>query len=256
MIFHRSEGSGPAVVLIHGVGGDLASWDAVAAPLAERFQVIRMDLTGHGRSPLLKGPCTADDFARDVTGVMDELKVPSACIAGFSLGGQIAMALALSSPQRVRRMALVSTVAGRTDTERKNAVGRIDVLKEKGIGEIARGNVERWFTDAFRQKHPELVEARVKVLMQSDPISFLHAFTVFATAEFSERLSEIKVPTLIVTGEHDLSATPRMARLMHERIAGSRMEVLQGLRHSLLIEAPERVSALLGEFFSEGKLKP
>ena len=250
MLFHKSEGSGPAVVLVHGVGGDAESWGAVAALLAKRFRVIRLDLSGHGRSHLLTGPVTCEDFVRDVTSVMDELKVDVAHVAGNSLGGQIAMAMALEAPHRVKRIGLLSTVAGRTETERANALARIDVLKEKGIGEIARGNVERWFTDGFRRRHPELVEARIKVLMESDPVSYLHAYTVFATADYADRLDRIRAPTLIITGEHDVAGTPRMARLMHERIAGSRLEILPGLRHNLLMEAPDTIAALLGEFFA------
>ena len=250
MIFHKSEGSGEAVVLIHGVGGDMASWDAVAPALAKRLRVIRMDLSGHGRSHPLSGPVTAEHFARDVFGVMDALGIEAAHVAGNSLGGQIATAMALGAPERVKRMALISSVAGRTEQELKGALARIEVLKQKGIDEIARGNIERWFTDEFQQKHPQLVEARIRTLTQSDPVSYLHAFTVFATADYADRFAQIRIPTLIVTGEHDPSATPRMARLMHERIAGSRMEILPHLRHSLLIEAPGKVSALLEEFFA------
>ena len=236
-------------MLIHGVGGDAATWDLVAPQLAGRFRVIRVELRGHGRAPRLTGPVTAEDFARDILQLMDEQGVDQAGVAGYSLGGQVAQALALAAPQRVRKLALVSTVTGRTATERENALKRIEVLKEKGIGEIARGNVERWFTDEFRARHPQLVEARVKVLLASDATSYLHAYTVFATADYADELHRIRVPTLIVTGEHDVAATPRMARLMHERIAGSELHILPGLRHSLLIEAPQQISALLNDFF-------
>lgn len=248
-INYRSEGAGEPLVLIHGVGGDASTWDALVPDLAKRFRVIRPDLRGHGRSPLLAAPCTAEDLARDVLQVMDALGVAAAGVAGNSLGGQVAQALALMAPQRVRKLAFISTVAGRTSIERDNALKRIEVLKQKGIGEIARGNVERWFTDAFRARHPELVEARVRVLLESDPASYLHAYTVFATADYANQLSRIQAPTLIVTGEHDVAATSRMARLMQERITGSTLHVLPGLRHSLLIEAPGEISALLTGFF-------
>ena len=248
-INYRSEGAGTPLVLIHGVGGDASTWDALVPELALRFRLIRPDLRGHGRSPLLTEPCTAEDLARDVLRVMDTLGVEAAGVVGNSLGGQVAQALALLAPQRVRKLAFISTVAGRTSTERDNALKRIEVLKEKGIGEIARGNVERWFTDGFRARHPELVEARVKVLLESDPVSYLHAYTVFATADFADQLSRIQAPTLIITGEHDVAATPRMANLMHERIAGSQLHILPNLRHSLLIEAPRQIGALLANFF-------
>ncbi len=71
---------------------------------------------------------------------------------------------------------------------------------------------------------------------------------VFCTGDFADRLDEIQVPTLIITGEHDTAATPRMAHLMGERIRDSQVHVLPRLRHSVLIEAPEQVGALLGAF--------
>src|SRR5215218_297298 len=123
-INYRSEGAGEPLVLIHGVGGDASTWDGVAPDLAKRFRVIRPDLRGHGRSPLLTDPCTAEDLARDVLQVMDRLGVAAAGIAGNSLGGQVAQALALLAPPRVRKLAFISTVAGRTSTERDNALKR------------------------------------------------------------------------------------------------------------------------------------
>jgi len=81
-----------------------------------------------------------------------------------------------------------------------------------------------------------------------DPASYLHAFTVFCTADFVDRLHQIQVPTLVVTGEQDVAATPRMARLMAERIKQSEVHVLAGLRHSVVIEAGEQVTGLLETF--------
>lgn len=237
--------------MVHGVGGDSGNWDGVVAALPPRFRAvrtIRLDLSGHGRSGLLTAPCSVQDFARDVTGVMDALGVPAAAIAGFSLGGLIAQAIALESPTRVTKLALIATVAGRTPEEQARSAARIEAVREKGLAAIAAGNREFWFSDAFRRDHPEVVEARVQQFMACDPASYLHAFAVFAKGDFVARLGEIRAPTLVVAGEFDPAATARMARLMHERIAGARLEILAGMRHALLIECPERVAALLGEF--------
>jgi 3-oxoadipate enol-lactonase len=247
-IAHRTDGEGEPLVLVHGVGGGSENWDGVVAALPRRFQVIRLDLSGHGGSGLLTSPCTVQDLARDVTDVMDALGVEAAAIAGFSLGGLIAQAIALESPERVTKLALVATVAGRTPEEQARSAARIDVVREKGLAFIAAGNREFWFSDAFRRDHPEAVEARVRQFMACDPASYLHAFAVFAKGDYVARLGEIDRPTLIVAGEFDPAATPRMARLMHERIAGSRLEILSGMRHAVLIECPQRVAALLAEF--------
>lgn len=239
------EGSGPAVLLLHGVGGDSTNWDPIASRLRARFEVIRVDLRGHGRSGLITGPISVQDLAQDVVRVMD---VSKCHVAGFSLGGAVALSIALDFPQRVEKLALIGTVCGRTAEERTRASERIEFLRQNGVAAIAEANRQRWFTDEFQKAHPDVVQARVDQVRRSDPASYLHAFSVFCTTDLAGRLGEIAVPTLIVTGEHDLAATPRMARLMQERIAQSRLHVLPHLRHSLLIEAPQRITSLLEEF--------
>lgn len=251
-IAFRRQGSGPAVLLIHGVGGDASNWDPIARRLAAHHDVIAMDLRGHGRSDLIDGPLLARDLARDAAQVLDECGVARCAVVGFSLGGAVALALTLDDPQRVEKLAVLGTVCGRTPEERQRALDRVAFLRQHGTAGIAEANRERWFTDAFREQHPEVVERRVAQVKACDAASYLHAFTVFATADFVERLDEIRVPTLIVTGEHDLAATPRMARLMAERIADARAEVLPALRHSLLIEATDRVAELLDRFLQHG----
>ena len=247
-IAYRTDGEGEPLVMVHGVGGDSGMWDGVAAALPARFQCIRLDLSGHGRSGLIDSPCSVQDLAGDVVDVMDKLGVRAAAIAGFSLGGLIAQAIALETPARVTKLALIATVAGRTPEEQARSAARIEVVREKGLAFIAAGNREFWFSDAFRRDHPEVVEARVQQFMACDPASYLHAFAVFAKGDFVTRLEEIRAPALVVAGEFDPAATARMARLMHERIAGSRLEILAGMRHALLIECPRRVAGLMAEF--------
>ena len=89
-LFYRREGQGHPVLLIHGVGSDASSWDQIARELADEFQVIRLDLRGHGRSAPIDGDLTLDDFVRDAIDVLDACAVPLAHIVGFSLGGMVA----------------------------------------------------------------------------------------------------------------------------------------------------------------------
>jgi pimeloyl-ACP methyl ester carboxylesterase len=247
-IAYRDEGGGVPLVLVHGVGGESGNWDDVAAQLA-RFRLIRLDLRGHGRSGPIRGPIRIEDLARDVTDVMDALGVERARIAGFSLGGMVVQSVALGAPQRVEKLAILGAVCGRTPEEQGRARDRVEFLRKEGLAAIAQSNRERWFTDAFRKAHPDKVELRVRQLLACDAESYLQAFTVFCTTDHAARLRELRMPVLLATGEHDAAATPRMARLMHERIAGSRLEILPGLRHSILIEAPDAVGALLRDFF-------
>jgi 3-oxoadipate enol-lactonase len=247
-IAYQRHGSGAPVLLIHGVGGDATNWDAVSAILRRRFDVIAMDLRGHGQSDPIEDDIDVHGLAQDALQVLDEAGVQRCGVVGFSLGGAVAMALALDHPERVQKLALIATVCGRTPDERERAKARIEFLNEHGIRAIAEANRERWFTDAFREAHPDIVDRRVLQLTSCDAASYRHAFSVFCTTDLVDRLDEIEAPALVITGEHDVAATPRMARLMGDGLPDATVHVLPNLRHSLLIEAPHEVSTLLDAF--------
>jgi (E)-2-((N-methylformamido)methylene)succinate hydrolase len=249
-LFFHDEGSGLPVMLIHGVGADSSSWDEIAPVLAQRFRVLRLDLRGHGRSGVIEGACTLDDFIRDVLDVMDAAGAAKADVVGFSLGGLIAQGIALSHPSRVDRLALISAVADRTDEERAKVRARLEVLRNEGIEAIMAAAQERWFTPEFVRAQPEKVRSRMEQLRRNDPDSYKAAYTVFSTSDLGDRLHNLRHRTLIMAGEHDVGSNTRMARYMHEQISGSELHILPGLRHSVLVEAPEQIGSLLMRFLA------
>lgn len=241
------EGQGEPLTLVHGVGADLRSWDDVAARLTAHFRVVRMDLRGHGGSGRI-ADCTLDDLADDVRVVWDALGIRRSHLAGFSLGGLIAQSLALSDPDRIDRLAIISAVAGRTADERARVVERLTLLREKGIAAITGAAENRWFTDEFRAAHPDRVKARMAELLANDPPSYAACYTVFSTSDLGDKVHGIRHPTLVTTGEHDVGSNTRMARFMHERIKGSVLRILPALKHSVLVEAPDKIAFLLLDF--------
>ena len=250
-IHHIASGRGPYVTLIHGVGANLQSWDEVARRLEPHFTMVRLDLRGHGQSGRI-ADCTLDDLAADVRRVWDARGIHKSHLAGFSLGGLIAQSLALTDAQRIDRLAILSAVAGRTADERAKVVGRLKLLRDGGIAAMTAAAEERWFTPEFRARHPERVQQRMAELLANDPTSYAAAYTVFATSDLGDRLGDIRHPTLVATGENDVGSNTRMARMMHERIKGSRLEILPRLRHSVLVEAPDVIAELLIGHFAGG----
>jgi 3-oxoadipate enol-lactonase len=241
-------GDKPPVMLIHGVGADGTSWDQIAPVLSADFRVLRLDLRGHGRSGHIEGSLTLDNFVRDVVDVLDACEVPTAHVVGFSLGGMIAQGLGLRHAHRVRRLVLLSAVAGRTAEERERVQSRLTILREQGIGAITGAAQDRWFTAAFIAANPELVDRRMRQLWENHAPSYAAAYTVFSTSDLGDQLQAIRAPTLIATGEHDIGSNARMAGFMHDQIPGSHLKILPGLRHSILIEAPDLVTRLVGDF--------
>jgi 3-oxoadipate enol-lactonase len=238
-------------MLIHGVGTDGTSWDQIAAALAPEFRLLRLDLRGHGRSGHIEGALTLEDFMQDVIDVLDACAVPAAHVVGFSLGGMIAQGIALQHAHRVRRLVLLSALAGRTAEEREQMQARLAILRKQGIAAISEAYQERWFTPEFIARNPDLVDRRMRQLQENHGPSYTAAYTVLSTSDLGDRLHAIHAPTLIATGEHDIGSNTGMARFMHAQIEGSRLAILPGLRHSILVEAPELVTRLLRDFLRE-----
>jgi len=248
---YRDEGTGQALLLIHGVGANLQSWDEVAPHLTPRFRVIRADLRGHGKSPLLREPYSLERFAADQIALLDRLGIETAHVVGFSLGGLIAQTLALDWPARVERLGLLSAVAGRTEEERAKVVSRLAVIREEGIVAVTGASRERWFTPEFAAAHPDRIAARIEELIANDKESYLEAYRVFGQSENAPRLHEIGHKTLVLTGENDVGSNTRMAHLMHDRIRNSRLKILPRLKHSILVEAPDEIGKILLDFLTE-----
>ena len=123
-------------------------------------------------------------------------------------------------------------------------------VREEGIASVVAAAEDRWFTEGFRKRNPELVAKRLEELKANDHRSYAAAYTVFAEGDLGSRLHEIRHPTLVLTGEHDVGSNTRMARFMHESIRGSRLHILPGLKHSVLLEAPTEIAGLLLDFLS------
>ncbi|MGV1795234.1 alpha/beta fold hydrolase [Rhizobium sp. A37_96] len=252
-LHYRLEGAGSEpLICIHGVGGSLDAWEGVARFLHDDFRILRMDLRGHGLSTKVRGRYEIDDFVNDVLALADEAGFSSFNLAGYSLGGLIAQRMALLRPERVRRLCLLSTVANRNSEERVRVLERLDALKTSERGAHFDASAARWFSDAFRRANPALMTRLRDQYASNDAECYAAAYRVLAETDFGGLLDQIASPTLIATGEGDQGSNPRMARSMHEAIPGSSLTILRGLRHSVLIEAPETVGGLLSGFIRGG----
>lgn len=249
-IHYELEGSGPCLTLVHGVGSCLGSWDGVIAALGPGYRFLRYDLRGHGRSARLPGPYHLDDFVDDLRRLLDRLEIARTHLAGFSLGGLIGQAFALAEQDRVEKLVLISTVAGRTAEERERVRQRARTLAEQGATAHLAEAVERWFTADYIARHPEVLEERRRRSLDNDPYCYAAAYRVLAESDLAARLPGIAVPTLVMTGEHDAGSTPRMARLIAERVPDCRLHILPGLKHSVLLEAPDQVSRVMTDFLA------
>lgn len=245
-------GQGPCVALIHGVGLDHHMWSAQAEALSDNFTVLRYDLPGHGNTPPRQGELDLDVLAAQLVSLLDEEDIQRAHVVGFSLGALIAQAFALAHSERLLRLVLISSVYDRGPAAREAVLKRLKQAERNGSGSIAQAALNRWFTDGYRNAHPQQVEKIEMRLRANTPKGFLPAYRLFARADrrLAGRLGEIKAPVLVVTGEDDSGSTPEMARCMSDAIPNAKCRIIPGVRHMLPVEAKEELNATLKAFLT------
>jgi 3-oxoadipate enol-lactonase/4-carboxymuconolactone decarboxylase len=242
----------PPLVLLNSVGSTTAMWDSVIKTLTERLRVIRIDTRGHGGSPPSPGPRTSlAELGRDVLGVLDELELSRAHIAGLSLGGMVAMWLAAHHPERVSRLALLCTSAYYPPPE--FWLERAAQVRAEGMGLIADAVVPRWVTEDFAGRRPDVVRDLQAMIMTTDPESYAQCSEVIAGMDQRDDLPRIAAPTLVLAGELDPATPPEMGRVIADGIPNARLVVLRDAAHLPTVEFPEDVAGLLVDHFAGGE---
>lgn len=240
----------PTVVLLHGVGLDLDMWDAQAAALVERHRVLRYDMLGHGRTAPLERRTTLSDYCEQLARLLELRDVNRAILVGFSMGGVITQRFAADRPELLAGVVMMSTVYRRTEAELAGVRERLRVTEEEGPVGIVELAVERWLPTEFQRAHPEAVEWLKQKLGANHREGYTDAYRVFveADAEIGDALTQVRCPSMVITGGADVGSTPAIAQRMADDLGGAPLLVLEGLRHMITVEAPERVSALLVDF--------
>ena len=241
-----STGAGARVLLLHPVGIDLSFLSPLAALLATRYRVMRMDLRGHGASAALPLAQSLDDFADDVHDTLAHTGFAPCTVTGFSFGGMVAQTLALRHPADVA--ALIPCACPCTLTAERRALSRArgDDAGRSGMGVVIDATMERWFTPAFRNSH--LAQAARSHLLERDVRGWTQGWRAMADIDLLPRLPALRVPTLCIAGELDISSTPENVAQIASAIPGAQYQVIPGAPHMLFIEQPAAVAHAISSF--------
>jgi 3-oxoadipate enol-lactonase len=234
----------PPLLLSHALGTTADLWAPQMAAFANAFRVIRYDTRGHGRSSVPPGSYAIDQLGRDALAVLDAAGVDRAHIGGLSLGGLTAMWLGIHAPHRIISLILSSTAARIGTPEGWN--DRIQQVRTIGLGAIADATMERWFTNGFRERHPDIVSRHRAMVASCHPDGYLGCCAAIRDADLREAIAGIDAPVLIIAGAADPVTTPDHGREMRARIARSRMVTLEAAHLSNVERADEFNATVLG----------
>jgi pimeloyl-ACP methyl ester carboxylesterase len=148
----------------------------------------------------------------------------------------------------VLTVGLYSTAAFRTEDDSAKVKGVVAAMRAKGVPQILETLRERWFTPEFAQRRPDVIERRLRQVIETDPEVFLSVFDIYAGTEMSPWLHEIRQPCLVLTGENDGGCNPRLNRQIAEALSDAELVILPVLRHSILLEAPDQVAVPVLDF--------
>ena len=244
-------GQGPPLLLIHGLGSSLQDWEHQVDAFADQFQVIALDLRGHGKSDKPRGPYTIELFSQDVGSFLQKTIKKPAHVVGLSMGGAIAFQLALSHPHLIRSMIITNMGAMmpvETFEQKRFYYARLftsAILGPKGMGrQIAR----HVFPDPAMAPLRECMELRWS---ENPRRPYLSALRALKNWSVMDQLREITCPTLILHAEYDY--TP----LSHKKEVAARMQqatlmTLPGAHHVVNVEQPEAFNSLV-MMFLKGK---
>lgn len=249
-LFHEvvgAAGSQPAVVLLNGIMMTTASWVFQTRALSPHFQVVLHDFRGQLQSPI-PGPYDMQQHVDDLVELLDELQIERPHLVGTSYGGEVGMMFAMQHPERVRSLAAIACVS-HVEPELRDAVVRWRDAARDAPETLFEISAPYNFSPGLLT--PSFLEQGKQRLLGYGPEfarNLADLCDAFLRLDLTDRLHEVRCPTLVLCGENDLLKPPRYSRLIAERIPNATFEMIPGAPHALVLENHAMVNEALLRF--------
>jgi len=250
-VYYEVYGEGFPLIMIMGLGGNIDWWDPrLIHELSNKFKLVIFDNRGAGRTDISDKKYTIKLFANDTAGLMDALGISQAHVFGISMGGMIAQELVLNQPEKVEKLVLCSTNCGGTKSvlASQEILGMLTTDRSAfSPEEIVRVTIPILFTEEFIKNNPDFLELAIQQMLRA-PISN-EAFTrqLNAIMEFNtyKRLSQIRVPTLVLHGKRDVLVPPENGPILAKAIPNAKFVYFENSAHGLIEEMEKAISIVL-----------
>ncbi|MDL2270356.1 alpha/beta hydrolase [Methanobrevibacter sp. OttesenSCG-928-I08] len=233
---YKIEGKGFPIVLIHGLSDDLNYWNVISSKIKNNFKIISLDLRGHGKTDIGETPISIPLFTEDVYNLLDYLNISKCHVIGFSLGGNVAIELALTHPNLVTSLVLISTYVKADKNLKKCFIDLKNALKkgpEEYIDTIMPYVLPK---DIIALNKNELDNIKREKSEIFDCENLIKAIEAGETFNREESLENIKCKTLIITSKNDDLTSPELSYNLYEKIPNSKLEILDYGKHNVFID--------------------
>jgi len=236
------------IVFIHGVGLTHEIWK----PQLDYFKnntIVSYDILGHGKTPLNKNDISFDDFSEQLINLINELKFDKIHLIGFSIGSLIARNFAIKYNDRLKSLTLLASIYKRSEEQQKIVNDRFN-LSKKDL-KLSKQALKRWFTDKYLEENPSIYEKIGSILEKNNIENFLKVYELFVFHKNNENFENIKVNTLVMTGENDIGSTVEMSKKLCEVINNSQLKVIKNGKHLCGIECFDDVNMVIKDFIEK-----
>lgn len=250
---YEIKGKGENLVLIHGAGDNLNMWYHQLPVFSKSYRVITYDVRGHGKTESPEAAYSMSLLAKDAYELMKAIKVENAYFLGYSMGGRIALELAINHPELVKALVLANSSVGLTTPSPEAAERRRATLELLGKGDIktvAETMTTGAFSPGFKAKNPTEFERYMKVKLQNKPDGLSRVMQSLGAATNPPDLNKLKCPVLLIVGANDAYMGVEQGKQVHEAIVGSKLVILP-TGHAAAVELPDKFNSAVAEFLSE-----
>ncbi|MCP8323654.1 MAG: alpha/beta hydrolase [Candidatus Methylarchaceae archaeon HK02M2] len=248
-IYYEITGEGEPLLLVHGLGSSTRDWEEQVPIFSQKYQVITVDIRGHGQTDKPKGPYSISKFAKDIAELVMSLGFTSVNALGLSLGGMIAIQLTIDYPELIKTLVIANTDAVSRDLAllEKIKSDRIKAIKSRGM----RGMGEVLAPALFiKPEHEELRKKFVERWAENNQEAYINALKSIAGWNVADQLHTIKCPTLVLASDEDYTPVS-VKEEMVKQIQNSQVIVIKDARHFLPLERPTEFNAAVMEFLSK-----
>jgi 3-oxoadipate enol-lactonase len=240
-------GSGPPLVLLHSLLSDRASFDRIVPELSESFRVVVPELPGFGQSEAVGGGLAA--VADRMAGAVDDLADgEDVIVLGNGYGGFVALQMAIRHPNIATRLILADCGAAFSEPGREAFRTMAAASSAKGLPAITDVAMRRLFAPKFQQANPELMRDRREAFLRTNPEVFRAACRALADLDLRPQLGQVKVPVLVLVGEHDEATPPPMSEELAAGLPQARLKIIAGCAHVPQLQAPQAFLDAIGDF--------